>query len=259
VPDKQKMGFFTCRAELHIHTVLSPCAAVEMIPPLIIQTAQEKGINLIAITDHNTIGNVQAVMQAALHSPVHVMPGIELQTREDIHSICLFDNYEDIAAFFQYIEQAFPDISNNPEFFGEQFVVDASGDFIKREPRLLSTSSNLSLKEAWQAVQEYHGLLIPAHVNRKLFGLLPVLGLAPQDIDLAVMEISKHITPAQAISQYPQLMDYRLIQSGDAHQLDEIKGFNQFTIADYSLSEIQLALSGMDGRSYQNINNHSLF
>jgi len=252
VPINQARDLFTCRAELHIHTVLSPCAAVEMIPPLIIQTAEEKGINLIAITDHNAIGNVKAVMQAAIDSPVHVLPGIELQTREEIHSICLFDRYENLAAFFSEIQDSFPKTPNNPDFFGEQFLVDATGEFIRREKRLLSTSSNLTLKDSWELVGKHQGLLIPAHVNRKLFGLFPVLGFAPQDIDVIIMEISRHLPPTQAIAQFPQLCKYKIIQSGDAHQLDEIIGCNQFTIKDYSLKEIIFALKGMKGRKYQN-------
>jgi len=252
VTEKQPKGLFTCRAELHIHTVLSPCAAVEMIPPFIIQTAEEKGIDLIAITDHNAIGNILSVMQAALNSSVHVIPGIELQTREEIHNICLFDQYEDIEAFFEEIHPSFPSIPNNPEFFGEQFIVDASGDYIKREERLLSTSSELSLKEAWKITKKHHGLLIPAHVNRRIFGLMPVLGFIPQDIPLSLLEISPHTSPKQITKQFPQLQDYFLIQNGDAHQLEEIIGCNQFTMRDYSLDEIQLALLGKQGRSYRN-------
>ena len=256
MPEQSKKEFFVCRAELHIHTVLSPCAAVEMIPPLIIQTAQERGIQLISITDHNAIDNIPAVMAAAHGTGVHVLPGIELQTREEIHSICLFDDFNDIAVFFDAIKPSFPDLRNNPDFFGEQFVVDASGDFIRREERLLSASSRLSLKEAWSLVNKFNGLLIPAHVNRKLFGLLPVLGLPPEDIQLSVMEISKHISPHQAVSQYPQLKKYPLIQSGDAHQLDDIRGINQFMMRDFSVQEIQLALTGTGGRSYINISNN---
>lgn len=243
----------TYRAELHIHTVLSPCAAVEMIPPLIIQTAEDKGIHLIAITDHNSIGNVYAVMQASQGTNVHVIPGIELQTREEIHSICLFDHYEELESFFSSIKHAFPSLSNNPDFFGEQFIVDKNGNFIEREKRLLSVSSKLSLKDAWQTAIDHHGLLIPAHVNRKLFGLLPVLGFIPTDIDISILEISKHSSSQQVINQYSQLQNLGLIQSGDAHLLEEIVGYNQFSIAEPTIAEIQMALTGNNGRSYKNL------
>ena len=241
------------RAELHLHTVLSPCAAIEMIPPLIIQTAEANNINLIAVSDHNAIANIPAVMKAAEGSSVTVLPGIELQTREEIHSLCLFDQLDQIQAFFERIKPSFPLLINNAEYFGEQFVVDETGDFIRREERLLISSSSLSLKEAWQTVNQFQGLMIPAHVNRSTFGLLPVLGFVPQDIEIEILEISRHITPEQAIKTFPQLEKYHLIQSGDAHLLEEIIAPNLFHMAAPTVAEIVMALKSKNGRSYENI------
>jgi len=241
------------RAELHLHTVLSPCAAVEMIPPLIIEEALSNNINLLAVTDHNSIANIGAVIQAAAGTNIKVLPGIELQTREEIHSLCIFDSLDQADSFFNNIKKTFPEIRNNAEFFGEQFVVTSEGDFVRREERLLITSSSISLKEAWHEVNKLGGLLIPAHVNRTTFGLLPVLGLVPTDIDLQVLEISRHLSFLQAIDQFPQLSNYSLVQGGDAHTLEEIKGWNQFTIQEPSVSEILLALKGRSGRSYKNL------
>lgn len=224
-----------------------------MIPPLIIEEALAKDINLIAISDHNAIENIEAVIEAAAGTGITVLPGIELQTREEIHSLCLFDTLDQATHFFTAIKDSFPKIKNNAEFFGEQFVVDATGEFIRREERLLITSSSISLKEAWQKVEEAGGILIPAHVNRTTFGLLPVLGMVPTDIDLQIIEISRHMTTLQALDQYPQLSNYRLIQGGDAHTLEEIQGWNQFTILKPTLFEITLALNGKAGRSYKNL------
>ena len=246
-------SFQIYRAELHLHTVLSPCAAIEMIPPLIIQTAESKGINLIAISDHNAIANIEAVMQAAQGTSVTVLPAIELQTREEIHSLCLFDTLPKIQAFFDHLMPFMPDIRNNVEFFGEQFVVDQTGDFIRREERLLISSCSLSLKEAWQLVLDHQGLMIPAHVNRSAFGLFPVLGFIPQDINLEILEISRHITPGQALAEYPQLANYHLIQSGDAHFLEDILGWNEFLIEKPTVNEIRKAILGIDGRKYRNL------
>ena len=222
-----------------------------MIPPLIIQEAEAKGINLIAVSDHNSIDNIQSVMQAAQGTFVHVLPAIELQTREEIHSLCLFDHLDQIENFFSQIKSAFPIIENNVEYFGEQFVVDATGDFLRREQRLLISSSNLSLKEAWQIVNENNGLLIPAHVNRTAFGLLAILGFVPQDIPLEILEISRHITSEKAKLDYPQLSQYFLIQNGDAHLLEDIIGFNIFRVKEPTVAEIVQAIKGLNGRSYE--------
>ncbi len=140
------------RADLHVHTLLSPCAGIEMIPPLIVQAALERGINLIAITDHNATANIEAVQKAARSSGLSVLAGVELQTREEVHSLCLFDSLEQARDFQEWIDAYLPEVKNNIEFFGEQFVVDETGDFIRREERLLINSVNVSLRQAWEEV-----------------------------------------------------------------------------------------------------------
>ena len=132
----------TFRADLHVHTVLSPCAAIEMIPPLIVQEALTQGIRLIAITDHNATGNIGAVQKAAAGTDLIVIAGMEVQTREEVHVLCLFDTLSQAEAWQQIVDQALPAIENNPDFFGEQFVVDETGDFIRSEERLLLNSIN---------------------------------------------------------------------------------------------------------------------
>lgn len=250
-----KNALITIRAELHLHTVLSPCASIEMIPPLIISEALEKKINLIAVTDHNAIGNIEAVIEAAVDTGITVLPGIELQTREDIHSLCLFDSLDQIKEFYDEILPTFPGIKNNAEFFGEQFVVDAAGEFIKREERLLITASSLSLKEAVKKVMQFNGILIPAHVNRTTFGLLPVLGFVPMDVELPILELSRHMSFSEAINTYPQLAKCKLIHGGDAHTLDEIRGWNQFTVRKPAISELISALFEQNGRTYKSLRN----
>lgn len=241
------------RAELHTHTVLSPCASIEMIPPLIISEAESKHIDVLAITDHNSIANVQAVMDAALGTEITIIPGIELQTREEIHSICLFDTLQQAQSFYDHIAPTFADIQNNSDFFGEQFIVDKTGDFIRREERLLISSANLTLSEAFREVSRVDGLLIPAHVNRSAYGLFPTLGFVPDDIELEILEISKHLDPSDALQQFPQLSGYQIIQNGDAHFLNEILGFNEFYIEKVSIGEIIQAVKSQNGRKYTNL------
>jgi predicted metal-dependent phosphoesterase TrpH len=132
-------------AELHLHTVVSPCAAVEMIPPLIVQEALDHGINLLAVTDHNTTANVKAVQKAAAGTELTVLPGMELQTSEEVHVLCLFDTLDQMAAWQKFVDVRMPPLENNIEYFGEQFVVDETGEFIRRETQLLLTSAKISL------------------------------------------------------------------------------------------------------------------
>jgi 3',5'-nucleoside bisphosphate phosphatase len=236
----------TFRAELHVHTVLSPCAGVEMIPPLIVQTALKNGINLIAITDHNATANACAVMEAAKGTELVVLPGMELQTKEEVHLLCLFDTLEQAETWQKTVDAHLPAIPNNIEFFGEQFVVDASGDFLRREERLLLNSTSLGLEESAKLVKSLGGLPIPAHVNRKANGLIEILGLIPSGFE--ALEISRHITPAAARQKYPQIGLMPLIQSGDVHHLDGFLGAVELEIEAPSTSEIRLALQNQAGR-----------
>ncbi len=220
-----------------------------MIPPLIIQEAQARNINLIAITDHNATANIAAVQKAAAGSGITVLPGMEVQTREEVHSLCLFDTLEQAAAWQQLVDAALPALQNRPDFFGEQFVVDETGDFVRREERLLAVSAEMSLEDAFHAVIGLGGLFIPAHVDRRTFGLLANLGLVPTDIELEALEISRRLPAAQAAQKYPQLVGYPLIQSGDVHRLDEFLGANYLTLQAPTIAEIRLALRGKEGRA----------
>ena len=236
------------KTDLHVHTVLSPCAEVEMIPPLIVEYALDLGIELIAITDHNASANIEAVQKAAQNTPLHVLPGMELQTREEVHCLCLFETLEQIMLFQKLVSETLPPIENDAEHFGEQFVVDETGDFIRREEQLLLVSSSLSINDAWKVVTDLGGLFIPAHVNRKAFGLLENLGLVPTDIQIEALEISKHLNPSDAEKQFPQLKGYPLIQNGDVHRLDEFNGRMSLFIEKPTIAEIRQAIHNIDGR-----------
>jgi PHP family Zn ribbon phosphoesterase len=239
----------TYTAELHVHTVLSPCAEVEMIPPLIVQEALDKGIDLIAVTDHNSSANVGAMQAAAVGTPLAVLAGMELQTREEVHLLCLFDTLEQVTAWQTLVDAHLPQLENNIEFFGEQFVVDETGEFIRREPRLLITSANLSLEEAAHTVVRLGGIVIPAHVDRKAFSLIANLGFVPTDAPVAALEISRHLDPAQACEKLPQVRRYPLVQGGDVHRLDEFLGANLFTLAAPTIGELSKAFLNEEGRS----------
>ncbi len=235
-------------ADLHVHTVLSPCAEVEMIPPLIISEALSRHIELIAITDHNASANVEAVQRAAEGYPITVLAGMELQTREEVHVLCLFDTIAQLEAWQADVTASLPRLENKADFFGEQFIVDKTGDFIRRETQLLLTSSNFSFDQASLKVHDLGGLFIPAHVDRKGFGLFANLGFIPADVEIDAIEVSRHIQCEHAAETFPQIKRFTLVQDGDAHRLDELLGVNEFWLEAPTLGEIRLALHQNAGR-----------
>ena len=222
-----------------------------MIPPLIMQTALGCGINLIAITDHNASENVPAVIKAAQGSALTVLPGMELQTKEEVHVLCLFDTLDQLAQLQAIVDETLPNIQNNIEFFGEQFIVDHTGEFIRRKDQLLINSTNLSFEQAFLTVTELGGLFIPAHVNRQAFGLINHLGFVPPVLNIIALEISRHLSPENARREFPQIKGYPLIQSGDVHYLSDFLGVTAFLIKEPTIKEIKFALNGEEGRTFQ--------
>ena len=236
------------RADLHVHTVLSPCAEVEMIPPLIVQAALELNIDIIAITDHNASANVSAVQKAAQGTTLKVLPGMEIQTHEDVHLLCLFENLTELESWQAQVNESLPDTLNRAEFFGEQYEVDEQGEYIRTEPRMLLTSTRFSIDEVFERVNTLGGLVIPAHVERTTYGLFPTLGLLSDQWPILGFEISRHTTPEQARMSFPSIGSYPLIQNGDVHRLNEFIGSTIFVLEEPTINEIYKALKGEDQR-----------
>lgn len=226
-----------------------------MLPPLIVNEALEKKLDLIAITDHNASANVAAVMEVAAGANLAVLPGMEVQTREEVHVLCLFDRLEQLEAWQMEIDSHLPSMKNDPAFFGEQIVVDKMGEFIRNEPRLLIVSTDLSIEAVFEGVNRLGGLAIPAHVNRSAFGLIPVLGFVPPDLDVLALEVSRHIPLDEVARRYPQTRGYGLVQGGDAHRLDEILGASCFRLEAPTIAEIRLAFKSEEGRTCWNSRN----
>lgn len=238
----------TFRADLHVHTVLSPCAEVEMIPPLIVQEALERHIDIIAITDHNASANVRAVQKAADGTGLTVLPGMEVQSHEDVHLLCLFTSLADLEAWQHQVDLSLPDELNPADHLGEQFIVDEHGKFIRSETRLLLTATEFSIEEIIEHVNNLSGIVIPAHVDRTAYGLFSTLGFLADWWHFPALEISRHIKPEILHEKFPTSKNHPLIQSGDVHRLDEFLGTTSFELEAPTLNEIRKAFSGEDQR-----------
>ncbi|MCL0079370.1 PHP domain-containing protein [Dehalococcoidia bacterium] len=235
-------------ADLHIHTVVSPCAEVEMIPPLIVRRARELGLGLIGIMDHNSAENVAAVIEAAEGSGVTVLPGIEVQTREEVHLVTLFDTAEQALTWQTEVFDHLPDLKNDEDHFGAQFVVDATGEYVRRNERFLLTSTDMSLEMVVAIVHDLGGLALPAHVDRPAFSLIANLGFVPPDLDVPAVEIFRSSQPLEVRRRFPQIGGFTMVCNGDAHRLNEMMARTMFKIAAPTVAELVLALRGEEGR-----------
>jgi 3',5'-nucleoside bisphosphate phosphatase len=219
-----------------------------MLPEFILERAAELGLNLIAVTDHNSAENCEAVMRAAEGTGIAVLPGMELQTREEVHLLCLFDSLERALDWQGVVYANLPPVKNKPEFFGSQVVLDADGEPVGFNDRLLVTSALLSVDEAVRRVGELGGLCIPSHVDRPVYSIIANLGFIPPGLGIRGVEISTLVDGKGARSRIPGLVGYTLIANGDAHRLKEMVCRTTVKMAAPTVVELGLALAGEGDR-----------
>jgi len=235
-------------ADLHIHTCLSPCAELEMLPELIVGRAQELGLDIIAVTDHNSAENVAAVVNAARGTGLTVLPGMEVQTREEVHVLALFDTLEQAASWQEQTYASMPPLRNDEAAFGEQLLLDVNGQPAGYLDRLLLTSTSFSVEEVVRRVSALEGVCIPAHVDRPAYSIISNLGFIPPELAVVGVEISHNVGPLEARGRFPQLKRYGLVAGSDAHRLLDLARRTTLKMAEATVAELSLALAGEEGR-----------
>ncbi|HNX97285.1 MAG TPA: PHP domain-containing protein [Candidatus Aminicenantes bacterium] len=220
------------KADLHIHTALSPCGSLEMGPTAVVARARELGLDVIAITDHNAVANARAAMLVGERLGVSVLPGLEAQTREDIHVVCLFPSWAACAGYYEQIYPLLPAVPASPDFFGDQVVVDDRDEVVRCEEKLLANALDLPLGDLVEGVRRAGGEVLPAHVEDPGHGLLVTLGWVPQELGAALFEVSRTVAAAPAGNPYlPLLGDRPWITNSDAHYLCDVgRAFTEFSV-----------------------------
>lgn len=238
------------KADLHVHTVLSPCAELDMGPQGLVTAALNRGLNILGVTDHNAWANVAAVTELAQPYGIGVLPGIEVQTREEVHVLCFFPDLDQLAAAGEHIYASLPVIRNRADIFGDQIIVDAKENIVAFEERMLLNSVELSLEQLRDLTCRHGGIIIPAHVDRPAFSLIANLGFVPPDLKPAALEISTRLDEERARKRFPALEGYTLVTSSDAHCLGDFGTPRStfFYVAAPTLAEIALACAGRKNR-----------
>ena len=240
------------RADLHLHTCLSPCADQEMRPLAMVRRAREKGLDAIAICDHNSTRNVAAVRRASEGQGVVVIGGIEITTEEEIHVLGLFDQEESLCEIQELMDEHLVG-ENRPEFFGGQYLCNEHDAVVGRETRLLIGATRLSVEEVVESIHRLGGLAVASHVDRESFSILSQLGRVPEQLPIDALEVSPLHSLAEARDRFPQITDYPLMCSSDAHRLEDIGAApTVFTVASPCVKELGKALLGEDGRKVAN-------
>ncbi len=162
--------------DLHIHSCLSPCGDEDNTPNNIVNMALIKGLNVIALSDHNTCKNCPAAMAVGKQNGLVVLPAMELTTSEDIHVLCLFEKFEDAQRLEEHISRTRQRVRNRPEIFGRQLILNEKDEVIGEEEDLLIVSSGVSVEEVASLVSSLGGIAVPAHIDKQANGLIGVLG-----------------------------------------------------------------------------------
>ncbi|MDR0616516.1 MAG: PHP domain-containing protein [Synergistaceae bacterium] len=238
--------------DLHVHTALSPCGELEMGAPEIVEAARAAGIDVIAVTDHNSSDNFPAISERAEGNPV-VLPGIEVQTAEDIHVVAVFPDYPIAASFQSWLWKTWakmPPTANDPDIFGDQVVIDKDDGIIRMEEVLLVQGTGCDVDTVVREIQASGGLAIMAHVDRPAFSYPSVLGPFPEDYPADAFELSWRIGSDQALEWRERYAARTFIRSSDSHMLESLDRSHctKMYLEAPTFGEIRLALANDCGR-----------
>lgn len=208
-------------ADLHIHSVLSPCADRDMLPHCIILEAWEKNIDLIAVTDHNACDNVEVTVALGERFGIWVIPGLEVETREEVHLLSFFPSLSQLYDFNREIEKFLPFIPVQEKIWGEEWVIGEEGEIKEKKQNLLVHPLDLSVEQVVDKVRARGGIVVPAHVDRRSYSIISQLGFIPPYLEIKVVELSSNFSPEIAVNKLG-LRGFRFLRFSDAHSLSQI-------------------------------------
>jgi PHP family Zn ribbon phosphoesterase len=237
------------RADLHIHTVLSPCGDLEMSPGNIVEKAAQIGLDIIAVCDHNHTGHARLTRELGARKGIWVVYGAEINTREEVHCLTFFDTDEQLSTFQVEMERNLPKIPNKTSLFGPQVIVNEQEQILEEIAYSLYPGLNWGIEEAAAVVHRLGGVFVPAHVNRPTNGLYAQLGLFPDGLEADAVEISRNTTRRAMLAEHPELASFVMIQNSDAHYIDDVgRAGNNYLMKGRYFDELRMALKGEEGR-----------
>jgi len=211
-----------------------------MTPGAIVSKAIEMGLDIIAVTDHNSAGNVIAVKKAGEKAGLTVIGGMEICSEEEVHLLAYFEKNKDLFNMEEIVQNNLPG-ENDAEAFGDQVFLDSNDKILGVSEKLLFGATTLSIDRIIELVHQNHGMIIAAHVDREAFSIISQLGYIPEGMPLDGIEIVR--------SDSGYLYEYPAISCSDAHYIEDIgKGITEFKIMEPGIKELIMALNREDGR-----------
>lgn len=237
------------KADLHTHTLFSPCGDLEMTPDNIIALALEKGIDVIAITDHNATRHCRLAEHYSHNRDIFVLFGAEITTKEEAHCLAYVPDYDSLDKLQAYLDEHLPNIPNNPDVFGDQVQIDEEYNIVYEEPRLLTSAIDQSVNQIADFVHSIGGLFVPAHIDKSTTSLISQLGFIPFDLDYDAVELSKHGNKDELLKTHKYLKNKSFTRSSDAHLPDVVGTAPCYLeLETRSFEEFRMALHQENGR-----------
>jgi hypothetical protein len=240
------------KADLHIHTCLSPCADIDMSPRTIIRYALSAGLDMIAVTDHNSAENAEATVRASDGTGISVLCGMEVTSAEEAHILALFDRPEDAVALQEVVYSRLMPGENDTSRFGEQVIADENDEVTGFNKRLLIGATTLQAGEIIRTIHSLNGLAIASHIDREAFSIISQAGFISADMDFDALEISASKSREEAMAAFGMYSDRPWVSFSDAHRRADIgKRVTAFQVMEPTVAEIAMALSGNGGRKFK--------
>jgi PHP family Zn ribbon phosphoesterase len=251
------------RADLHIHTCLSPCAELDMTPSAVVKESIKKNLDIIAITDHNSAENIIEANKITLQPDITVLAGMEVTSSEEAHIIALFGDIQSVTELQDIVYSNLPGTEDDnsitlsftkdgPGGFGEQVIVNEKDEVLGFSSRFLISATELPAQSIVDIIHSLGGLAIASHIDKDVFSIISQLGFIPENLSLDALEMSPNISREQAKLEFGFCSSYTWVSSSDAHYINSIGNRTTvFHIHEPTIQEISLAMQNIDGRKVE--------
>lgn len=209
--------------DFHLHSCLSPCGDNDMTPYNLVNMAKILGLDIIALTDHNSCQNCASAIEIGREIGLTVIPGMELCTSEEVHVVCLFPELENAMAFSNHVLSTVPPVKNRAEIFGDQYIMDCTDNIIGEQELLLTTASSISIENVTELVNKHGGICYPAHIDRSSYSVISNLGMITPEMNFSAVELTENADINEYKTKYPIINSMKITTSSDAHYLENMR------------------------------------
>jgi len=222
--------------DLHIHSALSPCADILMSPNNILNMAYLNELDIVAITDQNSLKQTFVSSDLARSYQFLYVFGVEVASKENYHILCFFRTIEDAKDFDHHLEMDFHD-KDKKATCHDQIIFDEYDNELYQYQQNLFLSSSFGVKEIKEMVDQKKGITVLAHVER--YSREMILEALKNSEAFHAFEINKRSNYEEFLKEYPKILNHKVLRNSDSHFI------NQMTKEHYTIELDDLNVSAL--------------